>query len=68
MKCQPFYLQREFMAIVVVAVNIPPCVNAKNALRELYSCNCMGQAFSQQKRWMAVYYYLCVPGLPRRPA
>ncbi len=36
-KCRPFYLPREFMAIVIVAVYIPPCANAKDALRELYS-------------------------------
>ncbi len=36
-KCQPFYLPREFTAIVIVAVYIPPCANAKDALRELYS-------------------------------
>ncbi|KAI2646667.1 hypothetical protein H4Q32_027929 [Labeo rohita] len=36
-KCRPFYLPREFTAIVIVAVYIPPCTNAKDALRELYS-------------------------------
>ncbi|KAL0159079.1 hypothetical protein M9458_047155, partial [Cirrhinus mrigala] len=36
-KCQPFYLPREFTAIVIVAVYIPPCANAKDALRKLYS-------------------------------
>ncbi len=36
-KCRPFYLPREFTAIVIVAVYIPPCANAKDALRELYS-------------------------------
>ncbi len=36
-KCRPFYLPREFTAIVIVAVFIPPCANAKDALRELYS-------------------------------
>ncbi len=36
-KCRPFYLPREFTAIVIVAVYIPLCVNAKDALRELYS-------------------------------
>ncbi len=30
----PFYLLREFTAIVIVAVYIPPCANAKDALRE----------------------------------
>ncbi len=35
-KCRPFYLPREFTAIVIVAVYIPPCANAKDALRELY--------------------------------
>ncbi len=35
--CRPFYLPREFTAIVIVAVYIPPCANAKDALRELYS-------------------------------
>ncbi len=36
-KCRPFYLPREFTVIVIVAVYIPPCANAKDALRELYS-------------------------------
>ncbi|KAL0190088.1 hypothetical protein M9458_017187, partial [Cirrhinus mrigala] len=36
-KCRPFYLPREFTAIVIVAVYIPPCANPKDALRELYS-------------------------------
>ncbi len=36
-KCRPFYLLREFTAIVIVVVYIPPCANAKDALRELYS-------------------------------
>ncbi len=36
-KCRPFYLPREFTTIVIVAVYIPPCVNAKDTLRELYS-------------------------------
>ncbi len=36
-KCRPFYLPREFTAIVIVAVYIPPRANAKDALRELYS-------------------------------
>ncbi len=36
-KCRPFYLPREFTAIVIVAVYIPPCANAKDALHELYS-------------------------------
>ncbi len=36
-KCRPFYLQQEFTAIVIVAVYIPPCANAKDVLRELYS-------------------------------
>ncbi len=35
-KCQPFYLPREFTAIVIGAVYITPCANAKDALRELY--------------------------------
>ncbi len=35
-KCRPFYLPREFTAIVIVAVYIPPCANAKDALRKLY--------------------------------
>ncbi len=30
------YMPREFTAIVIVAVYIPPCANAKDALRELY--------------------------------
>ncbi len=42
-KCRPFYSPRDFSAIVNVAVYIPPCANAKDALRELYS------AISEQK-------------------
>ncbi len=36
-QCRPFYLPREFTAIVIVAVYIPSCANAKDALHELYS-------------------------------
>ncbi len=36
-KCRPFYLPRDFTAIVIVAVYIPPCANAKDAFSELYS-------------------------------
>ncbi|KAI2645345.1 hypothetical protein H4Q32_028858 [Labeo rohita] len=36
-KCWLFYLPWEFTAIVIVAVYIPPCANAKDALHELYS-------------------------------
>ncbi len=37
-KCRPFYLQREFTDIVIVAVYmIPPCANAKDMLPGLYS-------------------------------
>ncbi|KAL0150137.1 hypothetical protein M9458_054564, partial [Cirrhinus mrigala] len=36
-KCRPFYLPREFTAIVIVAVYIPLRANAKDALRKLYS-------------------------------
>ncbi len=36
-KCRPFYLPREFTAIVIVAVYIPTCAHDKDALRELYS-------------------------------
>ncbi len=36
-KCRPFYLPLEFTAIVIVTVYIPPCANAKDALRKLYS-------------------------------
>ncbi len=35
-KCRLFYMPREFTAIVIVAVYIPPCANAKDALREPY--------------------------------
>ncbi len=31
-KCRPFYMPREFTAIVIVAVYIPPCAKAKDAL------------------------------------
>ncbi len=36
-KCWTLYLPWEFKAIVIVAVYIPPCANAKDALHELYS-------------------------------
>ncbi len=36
-KCRLFYLPREFTAMVIVAVYIPLCANAKDALHELYS-------------------------------
>ncbi len=36
-KCQLFNLPREFTAIFIVAVYIPPCANAKDGLCELYS-------------------------------
>ncbi len=36
-KCRPFYMPREFTAIVTVAVYIPPCANVKDALLKLYS-------------------------------
>ncbi len=36
-KCRPFHLPREFTPTVIVAVYIPPCANAKDAVRELYS-------------------------------
>ncbi len=35
-KCRPFYLPREFTAIVIVTVYIPLCANTKDALCELY--------------------------------
>ncbi len=34
--CRPFWLPREFTAIVVKAVYIPPQVNTDQALKELY--------------------------------
>ncbi len=43
-KCRPFYLLREFTAIVIVAVYIPSCTNAKDTLHELYS------AISEQQK------------------
>ncbi len=42
-KCRPFYLPRRFTAIVIVAVYIPLCANAKDALREFYSGICEQQ-------------------------
>ncbi|KAK3572525.1 hypothetical protein QTP86_034315 [Hemibagrus guttatus] len=35
-RCRPFYLLREFTTIFIVGVYIPPSVNAKEALYELY--------------------------------
>lgn len=37
-KCRPFYLPREFTAIVIVALYIPPCVNAKMLRTHCASC------------------------------
>ncbi len=34
--CQPFWLPREFTAIIITAVYIPPQANTDQALRELY--------------------------------
>ncbi len=34
--CRPFWLPREFTAIIITAVYIPPQVNTDQALRELY--------------------------------
>lgn len=39
LKCRPFYLPREFTAVYVCAVYIPPNVNIKLALTQLYDCN-----------------------------
>lgn len=36
LKCRPFYTPREFTAIVITAVYIPPRANAKLALEELH--------------------------------
>lgn len=36
LKCRPFYTPREFAAIVITAVYIPPRANAKLALEELH--------------------------------
>ncbi len=34
--CRPFWLPREFTAIIITAVYIPPQVNTDQALSELY--------------------------------
>ncbi len=34
--CRPFWLPREFTAIIITAVYIPPQANTDQALRELY--------------------------------
>ncbi len=34
--CQPFWLPREFTAIIITAVYIPPQANTDHALKELY--------------------------------
>ncbi|KAL0159475.1 hypothetical protein M9458_043200 [Cirrhinus mrigala] len=39
-KCRPFYLPREFTAIVIVAVYIPPCANANGVLPIDFEWNC----------------------------
>ncbi len=36
LRCQPYYLPREFTSVFVAAVYIPPDANSKNALQELY--------------------------------
>ncbi len=45
-KCRPFYLPLEFTAIVIFAVYIPSCANAKDALCELYSAIREQQTFN----------------------
>ncbi|KAK7877732.1 hypothetical protein WMY93_030546 [Mugilogobius chulae] len=37
LKCRPFYLPREFSAVYICAVYIPPDANAKLALAQVYS-------------------------------
>ncbi len=34
--CRPFWLPREFTAIIITAVYIPPQANTDQALKELY--------------------------------
>ncbi|KAI4898623.1 hypothetical protein NFI96_006404 [Prochilodus magdalenae] len=36
-RCRPFYLPREFTAVLIISVYIPPGATAKDALCELYS-------------------------------
>ncbi len=36
LQCRPFWLPREFTAIIITAVYIPPQANTDQALRELY--------------------------------
>ncbi len=36
LKCRPFYLPREFTAVYICAVYIPPDANAKLALAQIY--------------------------------
>ncbi len=36
LKCRPFYLSREFTAVHICVVYIPPDVNAKLALAQIY--------------------------------
>ncbi len=45
-KCRPFYLPLEFTVIVIFAVYIPSCANAKDALCELYSAIREQQTFN----------------------
>lgn len=37
LKCRPFYILREFTAVLIRAVYIPPQANAKQALEELHT-------------------------------
>ncbi|KAI5085844.1 hypothetical protein C0J45_23589, partial [Silurus meridionalis] len=43
-RCRPFYLPREFSAIVVTAVYIPPDANAKLAMEELHAASSKQQS------------------------
>ena len=55
-KCRPFYLPSEFTAIIIVAVYIPPCANAKDVLRELYS------AISEQQTNNPYGFFIIIAG------
>lgn len=37
LKCRPFYIPREFTAVLIGAVYIPPQANTKQALEELHT-------------------------------
>ncbi len=58
--CRPFWLPREFTAIIITAVYIPPQANTDQALKELYG-NISGQEPCIQMRRLLLWGTLIKP-------